>query len=45
VKRFPGQQGYDILLITPLNKTVSPADPAFTRVFTVLEATVCRHGG
>jgi hypothetical protein len=45
VKRFPGQQGYDILLITPLDKTVSPADPAFTRVFTVLEATVCRHGG
>lgn len=34
VARFPAQQGYDVLVVTPLNQTVNPtASPAYFNVF------------
>lgn len=33
VERFYSEPGVDLLLITPLNRTVSPLDPAFTTLF------------
>ena len=33
VKRFFSAPGVDILVVTPLNRTVSPLDPAFTTLF------------
>ena len=33
IERFYSGQGVDLLLVTPLNRTVSPLDPAFNNLF------------
>src|SRR6266487_5005607 len=33
IERFYSEQGIDLLLVTPLNRTVSPLDPAFSNLF------------
>ena len=33
VARFPAQQGRDVLVVTPLNKTVKPTDPALASAY------------
>ena len=33
IERFYSEQGIDLLLVTPLNRTVSPLDPAFRNLF------------
>ena len=33
IERFYAGQGVDLLLVTPLNRTVSPLDPAFKNLF------------
>src|SRR6266487_6443766 len=33
IERFYSEQGVDLLLVTPLNRTVSPLDPAFSNLF------------
>jgi hypothetical protein len=33
IERFYAEPGVDLLLITPLNRTVSPLDPAFSNLF------------
>lgn len=33
VARFPAQQGRDVLVVTPLNKTVYPTDPALANAY------------
>ena len=33
VERLPSLPGVDVLVVTPLNRTVSPLDPAFTLLF------------
>lgn len=33
IKRFAGQRGYDVLLVTPLNRTISPKEQAFRSIF------------
>jgi len=36
IERFYSEQGVDLLLVTPLNRTVSPLDPAFSNLFQVV---------
>ena len=33
IERFYSEPGVDLLLVTPLNRTVSPLDPAFKQLF------------
>ncbi|HEY6285506.1 MAG TPA: hypothetical protein VIX20_07580 [Ktedonobacteraceae bacterium] len=33
IERFYSEQGIDLLLVTPLNRTVSPLDPAYSNLF------------
>jgi hypothetical protein len=33
IERFYSEPGVDLLLVTPLNRTVSPIDPAFSKLF------------
>jgi len=41
VERFYSEQGIDSLLVTPLNRTVSPLDPAFAALFNVVFYNNC----
>lgn len=41
VERFYSEQGIDLLLVTPLNWTVSPLDPAFAALFNVVLYNNC----
>lgn len=41
VERFYSEQGIDSVLITPLNRTVSPLDPAFATLFNVVFYNNC----
>ena len=36
IERFYSGQGVDLLLVTPLNRTVSPLDPAYSNLFQVV---------
>ena len=36
IERFSSEPGIDALLVTPLNWTVSPLDPAFAALFNVV---------
>ena len=36
IERFSSEPGIDALLVTPLNRTVSPLDPAFAALFNVV---------
>jgi len=36
IERFYSEPGVDLLLVTPLNRTVSPLDPAFNNLFQVV---------
>ena len=36
IERFYSEQGVDLLLVTPLNRTVSPLDPAFSNLFQIV---------
>jgi hypothetical protein len=36
VERFYSEPGIDALLVTPLNRTVSPLDPAFATLFNIV---------
>jgi len=33
IERFYSEPGIDLLLVTPLNRTISPLDPAFAKLF------------
>jgi hypothetical protein len=36
IERFYSEPGIDLLLVTPLNRTVSPLDPAFKNLFQIV---------
>jgi hypothetical protein len=36
IERFYSERGIDLLLVTPLNRTISPLDPAFKNLFQIV---------
>ncbi|MBA2284809.1 MAG: hypothetical protein H0W02_04955 [Ktedonobacteraceae bacterium] len=44
IERFSSAPGIDVLLITPLNRTVSPLNPAFTHLFQQVFGDCWRSG-